>query len=645
MKKQLLAIAFLATGMASAQTWSQNFSSATPPGLPAGWMQNNADGLTTATTIASYSFGTNAGVTRNVTTAFSLPAMYGNALITTSRYTPAGTSNDWVISPQFLVPANSVFNWEATSFDPTATGYYEVRISTTGTLAADFLANPALFTINGEIYDPNVWTQRGVSLGAYAGQNVYIAIRDVGNNRWQTAYDNFAVTVPTNQHDGSVLSVNGLTRYMVGAGNQTINGTFKQLGYGTATTAVLNYKVNNGSPVTQTINFSPSVPYFGTTNFSFTTPANLTLGTNKVKVWVSHINGSAEVNLANDTAVQYVYVASQSVTINALIEEFTSSTCGPCASLNSTFDPLLTTNSVNIAGSNLNAIKYQVNWPSPGNDPSYNPDVLTRRNYYAVNAAPTVLFNGTPGSGNQTNINIAKAMPAYATITPTITYSAGAVTANATITPFVTIPSASPIRYYQALVQSYYNYPGASTSQKDYKHAMRKMFTASGTSINTTDGTPIPVTFNHSLTYGSTASGTPAQGSYNFWTSTGTFTYEYIVWIQDDVTDQILQSGSAFTSSISTVGVVEFTNESSIGIYPNPAKDFAVVGIKLNDRSTVEINIFDVTGKVVYTNKADEVFAGTSEIKINTSEFATGTYNVVVKTSEGTFTKKLIVSK
>lgn len=47
MKKQLLAIAILAGGMASAQTWSQNFSSATPPGLPAGWMQNNADGLTT----------------------------------------------------------------------------------------------------------------------------------------------------------------------------------------------------------------------------------------------------------------------------------------------------------------------------------------------------------------------------------------------------------------------------------------------------------------------------------------------------------------------------------------------------------------------------------------------------------------------
>lgn len=646
MKKQLLAIAFLASGLASAQTWSENFASATPPGLPAGWTQNNVDGLTPNSSIASYSFGTNAGVTRNVTTAFALPAMYGNALITTSRYNPAGTSNDWVISPQFTVPNNAVFNWLATSFDPTSTSFYEVRISVAGTAPGDFTANPALKIINGEIYAPDNWTAYGVSLAAYAGQQAYIAIHEVGNNRWQLALDNFAVTVPANQHDGSILSVNGLTRYMVGAGNQSINGTFKQLGYGTATTAIMNYNVNNGTPISQTFTFSPTVPYFGTTNFAFTTPANLALGTNKIKVWVSDINGSAQANAANDTAVQYVYVASQSVTINALIEEFTSSTCGPCASLNSSFDPLMTSNNVNQPGSNLNAIKYQVNWPSPGNDPSYNPDVLTRRNYYGVNAAPTVLFNGTPGSGNQTNINIAKMAPAYASITPTITYSGGAVTANATITPFVTIPSASPIRVYQALVQSFYNYPGATTSQKDYKHAMRKMFTASGTTYNTTDGTPIPVTFNHSLTYGSVAVGTPAQGSTNFWTSTGTFDYEYIVWLQDDVNDQILQSGSAFTSSVVVPSQVkEYANNSSIGIFPNPAKDYAVVGIKLENNSSVDISIIDVTGKVVYTNKSEEVFAGTSEITINTSEFATGTYNVIVKTNTGILKEKLIVVK
>jgi hypothetical protein len=136
MKKQLLALALLTAGMAGAQTWTQNFASATPPGLPAGWMQNNVDGLTTSTAIATYSFGTNAGVTKNITSQFGFPASFGNALITTSKYNPTGTSNDWVISPQFTVPANAVFNWQACSFDPSLMNSYEIRISTAGTVAA-----------------------------------------------------------------------------------------------------------------------------------------------------------------------------------------------------------------------------------------------------------------------------------------------------------------------------------------------------------------------------------------------------------------------------------------------------------------------------------------------------------------------------
>jgi hypothetical protein len=299
---------------------------------------------------------------------------------------------------------------------------------------------------------------------------------------------------------------------------------------------------------------------------------------------------------------------------------------------------------VNTGTNNLNAVKYQVNWPAPGNDPSYNPDVLTRRNYYGVNSAPTVLYNGSPGSGNQTNINIAKGMPGFATITPTITITGNAITANATITPFVTIPSASPIKVYHAIVQEKYNYPGASTSQKNYSHAMRAMKPAAGSLFTPASGSAQTFTSTHTVAYGNIASGTPAQGTQNFWYNTGTFAYEYVVWIQDDVNKQVLQSGSAFTNTMS-VGVVEFKDNNSIGIYPNPAKDYAVVGIKLNNASAVDINITDITGKLVYSNLGAQVEEGSNEIRINTSEFATGTYHVTVKTKEGTLTEKLVVVK
>lgn len=643
MKKQLLAIAFLATGIASAQTWSQNFSSATVPGLPAGWMQNNVDGLTPNSSIASYNFGTNAGVTRDVTASFALPSMYSKCLITTSRYNPAGTSNDYVITPQFNVPANAVFNWDVTSFDPTSTGFYELRISTAGTVAADFLANPALFTIAGEFYGPDAWLTRGVSLSAYAGQNVYLAIRDVGNNRWQTAYDNMAVTVPANAQDGSITQIAALTRYTVGAFTQPISATLQQFGYAGATSAVVNYKVNNSATVTQTITLSPSMNYYQTATVNFTTPANFALGTNNVKVWVSHLNSITEVAHSNDTAYATVYVASAAKVRNALVEEFTSSTCVPCQNLNVTFDPMLNSNTPNTGGQ-VNVVKYQMNWPSPGNDPSYNNHGYQRRLFYGVTGIPDAWTNGRTNMSahSQAEVNAAKAETAWADITASITVVGTQVTGNATVTPAVTVSGSSPLRTFQAFTQAFYNYPGASTTQKNYYHSERVMFPdgdGSATAVNTTDGTPFNVTTGaHNALF----SATPAQMSNDFWGSITTVSFEYVVWVQDIVSGHILNSGSA--TYVNTTGLVKLEKDSKIAVYPNPAKDFAVVGIKVDANTTAEINIYDVTGKLVY-NKSGEVTAGQNEIRLNTSEWATGTYNVIVTTSEGTLKDKLIVTK
>lgn len=49
-----------------------------------------------------------------------------------------------------------------------------------------------------------------------------------------------------------------------------------------------------------------------------------------------------------------------------LLEEFTSSTCGPCAAANPTIISRLQQNP-----DKFTAIFYHVGWPSPGNDPMY----------------------------------------------------------------------------------------------------------------------------------------------------------------------------------------------------------------------------------------------------------------------------------
>ena len=631
MKKQLLAIALLATGIANAQIWSENFNSTPTQTIPTSWSQKNVDGLTVTSSLASYSFGTNAWITRDWT---SFDPTHAKVCVSTSWYTPAGTANDWLITPSFTVPANSVLEWDARVTDASFPDGYSVKISTTGTTVASFTTN--LFTIGAE---NDSWTTRGLSLNTYSNQSVRIAFVNTSNDMDRLALDNIMVKVPQ-VNDGNLVSITGLNRYIVGAGNQTIAGSFKSVGYSTANSAVLNYKINSGAVMTQTFTL-PGLSYGQTFSYSFTTPGAFALGTNNVKVWVTSVNGTSEIVTTNDTASSVVYVASVGKTRNALVEEFSSSTCNPCASLNSTFDPLLNSNTPN-SGGLVNVIKYQVNWPSPGTDPSYNPHGRNRVDHYGINAAPSALTNGRTDmvAHSQAEINTAKAEVAFADATASLTMVGNVLTASSSFTPYVSIPTNSPLRMHQVILQQFYNYPGAVTTQKNYYHIMRKMDPNGwGLPITVTDGVALGASFTHTVTTVTT----PVQNSYNFWTSTTTM-YEYVAFIQDSVSNHILNSTSA-QFSVTGVGLVKYEENKEIGVYPNPCSDFAVVGIKLEKSSTIDISIYDITGKQVYVNKNAQVEAGNNEIKINTSEFAVGTYNILVKTSEGTLTEKLIIVK
>ncbi len=100
---------------------------------------------------------------------------------------------------------------------------------------------------------------------------------------------------------------------------------------------------------------------------------------------------SGDQNAANDTLHQYsaIFPGMQR---NVLVEEWTSATCGPCASNNPAVDAFITSQF-----DSLVAIKYHVGWPSPGNDPMYlynTTQSYDRRYYYGVNAVPTVIMDG-----------------------------------------------------------------------------------------------------------------------------------------------------------------------------------------------------------------------------------------------------------
>lgn len=212
MKKFLLLSAFLGLAQINAQTtiFQENWDGQ-GPGISA-WTLYNVDGLTpvgpTGTDGEPLSYlvqnawnvlslaaiqGANPAFTAYPTAA---TGMSGNIIASNSWYTPAGTSNDWLVSPQITIPAGATnvnLTWSATSMGATAfLEDYKVYISTTGNQVSNFTT--LLLNVQNE---PNTGSARTVSLSSYAGQNVRIAFRNDSNDQYVMFLDNIKIAGTT----------------------------------------------------------------------------------------------------------------------------------------------------------------------------------------------------------------------------------------------------------------------------------------------------------------------------------------------------------------------------------------------------------------------------------------------------------------
>jgi hypothetical protein len=135
--------------------------------LSAGWTLQNVDGLTPDAGVAFV----NAAWVVDEIDAGNLSA------VSTSWYLPPGMSDDWLISPQIMLGADTRIYWVSRSFDDGFPDDLEVRISTATNAVADFLANPVLFTAAPETVD---YAIHYIDLAAegYANEQVYIAFRN-----------------------------------------------------------------------------------------------------------------------------------------------------------------------------------------------------------------------------------------------------------------------------------------------------------------------------------------------------------------------------------------------------------------------------------------------------------------------------------
>jgi hypothetical protein len=185
-----------------------------------------------------------------------------------------------------------------------------------------------------------------------------------------------------------------------------------------------------------------------------------------------------------------------------LIEFFTSSTCGPCASNN----PIMTAFVLGQDAERLAAIGFHMNWPAPGNDPMYlynQTDNNSRRSYYGINAIPAGQFDGLisiPIAYTQSNLlatyNSRKDILSPVTIILTDSaYSTDSILVRAKIycETYLSNPN---VTVYLALEENliHYTSPPGTNGETDFHWVMRKMYpTGIGTQMTLLPGQTVTI--------------------------------------------------------------------------------------------------------------------------------------------------------
>ncbi len=167
-------------------------------------------------------------------------------------------------------------------------------------------------------------------------------------------------------------------------------GTVKNEGLDTITSYDVTYILNGDTSSVYSVS-GVSIPFNSTHQFKHDVKADLTeTGTYELKVIISNVNNSdKEVNLNDNVLSKNIISIVEIVQKVVLHELFTSSTCPPCAIYNPVIDDVVYNKNVDKA----TLIKYQVNWPEPG-DPYYIPEAGERVKYYEVSGVPSFVVDG-----------------------------------------------------------------------------------------------------------------------------------------------------------------------------------------------------------------------------------------------------------
>ncbi|TSA50935.1 MAG: T9SS C-terminal target domain-containing protein [Sphingobacteriales bacterium] len=316
------------------------------------------------------------------------------------------------------------------------------------------------------------------------------------------------------------------------------------------------------------------------------------------------------------------------VTKTPLLEEFTSSTCGPCAANNPTFDAMLMLNGTTDA---FVCVKYQMNWPGSG-DVYYNSDGSIRRNLYAVTGIPELAVEGTvwstqPAGFLSSDLTSENSIPSNMVIDAQFILSGSTLTVFGNFLPQQDISGS--IRRYIAIVERHTYNNASSNGETEFSYVEQKMLpNGAGTIINgLVSGAVIPYTQTIDL---STISNIEDINN-----------LMYAVWVQNSSTKEVLQS----TWATFPTGIQEPTTTASgiVNLFPNPSSSQTILNYQLQDNSTVSLKIINAVGQVVEEENIGKTGFGLHQQIIDIQNFAYGIYFIDLQIGNNHYRQPLMV--
>lgn len=580
----------------------------------------------------------------------------------TSWYSPAGQSDDWMIMPSISLTNNNYLFWDGLSADGSAPETYEVLISTTTTDTSDFTV---LTTVSGE---NNSWTSRSFDLAAagYSNQTVHIAFRNVSDDKYLLAVDNIMIR----EVQTLDMKLTDITTGDIATMGSSVNVTADVVNYGFNT--VTSFDFNWSTDGRATVNTHSMTGLNLSTNDEMSLTHNTALvpsnpgSITNLEVWISNVNNSTDLDLSNNALTQDIFVNTGAiVNKESLLEEFTTAVCQYCPDGASTVDTITYYNPDVIA---------------VGVHSGFYTDAMTTpaATAYAdfTTGAPAamidrVLYEGetmlafSDRSKWRSRADSMAAIGAPVAVDIKGNYDPNTRTANVTVeTNFVDYVKPGDLRVVLYVVEdsvtgsgfglngydqsnAYNTVPGHPYFGKGnpivgfvHRHVLRKVYPLNQF-WGDTNSITVPIVPNTMITNNYTVTVD------NAWNEDQVNLVAYVAY-QDsiDLSEKyILNANSVDIQEMWAVGLEEQAAKVGMKVYPNPFREETNVSFNLKESQMVSIQMFDIAGKQVKEKQLGQLSAGEHMEKLDVESLDGGFYFIRLNVGNSSVMKKVSILK